>query len=83
MFSAKDCVLEKLYAEFVKTYFFLELIFLQIDLNKNDLESELWTNLATEIIQTPQPLYNTVFGVQANFCVSYSNCVISRVKCVD
>ena len=31
---------------------------------------------------TPQPLYNTVFGVQASFHVSYPNCVISRVKCI-
>ena len=32
------------------------------------------------IVNTPQPLYNTVFGVQANFRVSYPNYVITRVK---
>ena len=31
---------------------------------------------------TPQPLYNTIVGVQANFRVSYPNLVISRVKCI-
>ena len=31
---------------------------------------------------TPQPLYNTIVGVQANFHVSYPNLVISRVKCI-
>ena len=31
---------------------------------------------------TPQPLYNTIFGIQANFRVSYPNRVISRVKCI-
>ena len=31
---------------------------------------------------TPQPLYNTIVGVQANFRVSYPNHVISRIKCV-
>ena len=35
------------------------------------------------IITTPQPLYNSIVGVQASFCVySYPNHVISRVKCV-
>ena len=29
---------------------------------------------------TPQPLYNTIVWDQANFCVSYPNCVIMRVK---
>ena len=32
---------------------------------------------------TPQPLYNTIVGVQANFGVSYPICLIMRVKCVD
>ena len=32
---------------------------------------------------TPQPLYNSIVGVQANFRVSYPNRVISRVKCID
>ena len=32
---------------------------------------------------TPQPLYNTIVGVQANFRVSYPIRVISRVKCID
>ena len=31
---------------------------------------------------TPQPLYNTIVWVQANFRVSYSNRVITRVKCI-
>ena len=31
---------------------------------------------------TPQPLYNTIVGVQANFRVSYPICVITRVKCI-
>ena len=31
---------------------------------------------------TPQPLYNTIVGVHANFRVSYPICVISRVKCI-
>ena len=32
---------------------------------------------------TPQPLYNTIVGVQANFRVSYPIRVILRVKCID
>ena len=32
---------------------------------------------------TPQPLYNTIAGVQANFRVSYPICIITRVKCTD
>ena len=36
-----------------------------------------WSN------NTPQPLYNTTFGVQASFRVGYPNCVISRVKCIS
>ena len=32
---------------------------------------------------TPQPLYNTIFGIQANFRVSYPNRVISRGKCIS
>ena len=32
---------------------------------------------------TPQPLYNTIVGVQANFRISYPNRVITRVKCID
>ena len=31
---------------------------------------------------TPQPLYNTIVGVQANFRVSYPIRVILRVKCI-
>ena len=31
---------------------------------------------------TPQPLYNTIVRVQANFRVSYPNRVITRVKCI-
>ena len=31
---------------------------------------------------TPQPLYNTIVWVQANFHASYPNRVISRVKCI-
>ena len=34
-------------------------------------------------MNTPQPLYNTIAGVQASFCVSYPSCVIMRVKCID
>ena len=34
------------------------------------------------IICTPQPLYNTIVWVQANFRVSYPNRVISRIKCI-
>ena len=34
------------------------------------------------VLSTPQPLYNTMFGVQANFCVSYPHCVTSREKCI-
>ena len=30
---------------------------------------------------TPQPLYYTIVGVQANFLISYPNRVITRVKC--
>ena len=32
---------------------------------------------------TPQPLYNTIVGVQANFRVDYPIRVIMRVKCID
>ena len=31
---------------------------------------------------TPQPLYNTIVGVQRNFRVSYPIRAISRVKCI-
>ena len=31
---------------------------------------------------TPQPLYNTIVGVQVNFRVSYPIRVITRVKCI-
>ena len=33
-------------------------------------------------ICTPQPLYNTIVGVQTDFRVSYPNRVITRVKCI-
>ena len=36
----------------------------------------------TGINGTPQPLYDTSFGVKANFHVSYPNQVISRLKYV-
>ena len=41
--------------------------------------------LQVSLCTTPQPLYNTVLGVQANICVtcSYPNHVILRVKCID
>ena len=32
---------------------------------------------------TPQPLYNTIVGVQVYFRVSYPIRVIRRVKCID
>ena len=32
---------------------------------------------------TPQPLYNTIVGIQASFRVSYPNRVITRVKCIS
>ena len=32
---------------------------------------------------TPQPLYNTIVGVQYNFRVGYPNHVIMRVKYID
>ena len=31
---------------------------------------------------TPQPLYNTIVGVQAHFRVSYPIRVITRVECI-
>ena len=34
------------------------------------------------VLITPQPLYNTIVWVQANFRVSYQNRVITRVKCI-
>ena len=34
-------------------------------------------------LSTPQPLNDTIVGVQANFRVSYPIRVISRVKCID
>ena len=33
-------------------------------------------------VDTPQPLNNTIVGVQANFRVSYPNRVVTRVKCI-
>ena len=33
-------------------------------------------------VHTPQPLYNTIVGVQANFRVSFPIRVITRVKCI-
>ena len=35
------------------------------------------------VLSTPQTLYNTIAGVQANFRVSFPVCVITRVKCID
>ena len=35
-----------------------------------------------EFDSTPQPLYNTIVGVQANIRVNYPNRVITRVKCI-
>ena len=32
---------------------------------------------------TPEPFYNTIFGVHAKICVSYPNHVISRVKIIN
>ena len=32
---------------------------------------------------TPQPLYDTIVGVQDNFRVNYPIRVITRVKCID
>ena len=40
-------------------------------------------SLAINAPNTPQLLYNTIVGVQANFRVSYPIRVISRVKCLD
>ena len=34
------------------------------------------------LASTPQPLYNTIMGVQDNLRVSYPNRVITRVKCI-
>ena len=34
------------------------------------------------IMITPQPLYNTISGILANFCVSCPFCVIMRVNCI-
>ena len=39
--------------------------------------------ISTDLYITPQPLYNTIVGVQANFRVSYPIRVITRVKCID
>ena len=33
----------------------------------------------TMLVITSQPLYNTIVGVQANFCVSYPNHAILKV----
>ena len=38
--------------------------------------------LARVKFTTPQPLYNTIIGVQTNFRVSYPICIITRVKCI-
>ena len=43
---------------------------------KGILNSQKYSN-------TPQPLYNTIVGVQANFRVGYPINVIMRVKCID
>ena len=37
---------------------------------------------SVSILIPPQPLYNTIVGVQDNFRVSYPICAISRVKCI-
>ena len=42
-----------------------------------------WEAVCYIIDGTPQPLYNTIVWVQANFRVSYPNRVITRVKCID
>ena len=36
-----------------------------------------------DVAYTPQPLYNTIAGIQANCRVSYPTRVIMRVKCID
>ena len=33
-------------------------------------------------LQPTPPLYNTIVGVQAHFCVNYLNRAIQRVKCI-
>ena len=47
----------------------------------NDFETR--DKLEVKRAGTPQPLFNTIVGVQANFCVSYPIHVITRVKCTD
>ena len=47
-------------------------------------ETSEWCMLARDLkFNTPQPLYNTVVGVQDNFRVSYPIRVITRAKCLD
>ena len=41
-----------------------------------------YAEVANVAAVAPQPLYNTIFGVQANFRVNYPNRVITRVKCI-
>ena len=45
--------------------------------NKHSVYRKSWNRW------TPQPPYNSIARVQASFHVSYPNCVILRVKCID
>ena len=53
------------------------------DRHKSMVEFDFGPNQTTHFGVTPQPLYNTIVGVQANFRISYPNRVVTRVKCID
>ena len=51
-------------------------------LSNNSFAFEISTSIPDHfIVGTPQPLNNTIVGVQTNFRVSYPIRVITRVKC--
>ena len=57
----------------------------QLQLSQSPLVAVVnYAEVANVAAVAPQPLYNTIFGVQANFRVSYMypNHVITRVKCI-
>ena len=56
------------------------------ELTKSTLNVRMTTSSMNKVTVnfsgTPQPLYNTMVWVKANFRVSYPICVITRVKCI-
>ena len=69
--------------EFAKILFILDAAHLGLHITHFSYPEKIHEQInKLQIHYTPQPLYNTIVGVQANFHVSYSIRVITRVKCI-